>query len=89
MLTKTGYSSSLIFYDAMLTDVTEPETDGCRIFQGFAWGYIGSCIPFVASLGVVLGGGKLGIGMQTSMVIAFLITSVWWLLVGSTAPAFL
>lgn len=80
VLTKTGYSSSLIFYDAMLTDVTEPERMDVVSSQGFAWGYIGSCIPFVASLGVVLGGGKLGIGMQTSMVIAFLITSVWWLL---------
>lgn len=80
VLTKTGYSSSLIFYDAMLTDVTEPERMDIVSSQGFAWGYIGSCIPFVASLGVVLGGGKLGIGMQTSMVIAFLITSVWWLL---------
>lgn len=80
VLTKTGYSSSLIFYDAMLTDVTEPERMDVVSSQGFAWGYIGSCIPFVASLGVVLGAGTLGIGMQTSMVIAFLITSVWWLL---------
>ncbi len=80
VLTKTGYSSSLIFYDAMLTDVTEPERMDVVSSQGFAWGYIGSCIPFVASLGVVLGAGTLGIGMQTSMVIAFFITSVWWLL---------
>lgn len=80
VLTKTGYSSSLIFYDAMLTDVTEPERMDVVSSQGFAWGYIGSCIPFVASLGVVLGAGTLSIGMQTSMVIAFFITSVWWLL---------
>ena len=25
VLAKTGYSASLIFYDAMLTDVTDPE----------------------------------------------------------------
>lgn len=80
ILAKTGYSSSLIFYDAMLTDVTEPERMDIVSSQGFAWGYIGSCIPFVASLGVVLGAGKLGLGMQTSMAIAFLITAVWWLL---------
>ena len=48
--------------------------------QGFAWGYIGSCIPFLASLGVVLGGGSMGLSMQSSMIIAFLITAIWWLL---------
>lgn len=79
VITKTGYSASLVFYDAMLTDVTEPERMDTVSSQGFAWGYIGSCIPFVASLAIVLGGGKLGLGMQTSMILAFLITAVWWL----------
>lgn len=80
VLAKTGYSASLVFYDAMLTDVTEPERMDNVSSQGFAWGYIGSCIPFIASLAVVLGGGKLGLSMQSSMVIAFIITAVWWLL---------
>ncbi len=80
VLAKTGYSASLVFYDAMLTDVTEPERMDTVSSQGFAWGYIGSCIPFVASLAVVLGGGKLGMSLQASMITAFLITAVWWLL---------
>ena len=80
ILAKTGYSASLVFYDAMLTDVTEPERMDTVSSQGFAWGYIGSCIPFIASLAVVLGGGKLGMSMQASMMTAFFITAVWWLL---------
>lgn len=80
VIAKTGYSASLIFYDAMLTDVTEPERMDTVSSQGYAWGYIGSCIPFVAALAVVLGGGKIGLGMQTSMIIAFAITAVWWFL---------
>lgn len=80
VLAKTGYSSSLIFYDAMLTDVTEPDRMDIVSSQGYAWGYIGSCIPFIASLCVVLGGGKIGLTMQTSMEIAFSITAAWWLL---------
>lgn len=80
VLTKTGYSASLVFYDAMLTDVTEPERMDTVSSLGFAWGYIGSCIPFIASLGIVLGGGKMGFSMQTSMILAFLITAIWWLL---------
>lgn len=79
ILAKTGYSASLVFYDAMLPDVTEPDRMDTVSSHGYAWGYIGSCIPFVACLGVVLGGGSLGMDMQTSMIIAFIITALWWL----------
>ena len=79
VLAKTGYSASLIFYDAMLTDVTEPERMDSVSSHGYAWGYIGSCIPFIACLGIVLGAGSLGIGTQTSMILAFVITAFWWL----------
>ena len=79
VLAKTGYSASLVFYDAMLTDVTEPERMDTVSSHGYAWGYIGGCIPFVACLGIVLGGGSLGMDMQTSMILAFLITALWWL----------
>ena len=41
ILTNTGYSASLIFYDAMLTDVTEPKRMDTVSSQGFAWGYVG------------------------------------------------
>jgi UMF1 family MFS transporter len=80
VLTKVGYSSSLVFYDSMLTDVTDAERMDSVSSHGYAWGYIGSCIPFIASLVVVLGGDKVGLGMQASMVIAFAITAVWWFL---------
>ena len=79
VLAKIGYSASLIFYDAMLTDVTEPERMDSVSSHGYAWGYIGSCIPFIACLGIVLGAGSLGIGTQTSMILAFVITALWWL----------
>ena len=79
VIAKTGYSASLVFYDAMLTDVTEPERMDSVSSHGYAWGYIGSCIPFVISLVIVLGAGSIGVGMQTSMILAFLITALWWL----------
>ena len=80
ILAKTGYSASLIFYDAMLTDVTEPERMDSVSSHGYAWGYIGSCIPFVICLGIVLGGPSLGLDMQLCMILAFIITALWWLL---------
>lgn len=58
IIAKTGFSSSLVFYDAMLTDVTTEDRMDQVSAQGFAWGYIGSCIPFVISLGLVLGAEK-------------------------------
>lgn len=80
VLTKVGYSSSLVFYDSMLTDVTDAKRMDSVSSHGYAWGYIGSCIPFIASLVVVLGGDKVGLGMQATMVIAFAITAAWWFL---------
>lgn len=80
VLTKVGYSSSLVFYDSMLTDVTDAKRMDSVSSHGYAWGYIGSCIPFIVSLVVVLGGDKVGLGMQATMVIAFAITAAWWFL---------
>lgn len=84
VLAKVGYSASLVFYDAMLTDVTEPDRMDTVSSQGFAWGYIGSCIPFAVCLGIVLGAEKLGITMELAMGIAFGVVAVWW--VAMTLP---
>ena len=80
VLAKTGYSLSLIFYDSMLSDVTEPERMDNVSSQGYAWGYIGSCVPFLLCLGLVLGADALGISMTTGMMLAFQVTALWWLL---------
>ena len=79
VLAKVGYSSSLVFYDAMLPEVTTDARMDNVSSQGYAWGYIGSCVPFIACLLVVLNYDALGIGLQTAMQIAFVITAAWWL----------
>ena len=84
VLAKVGYNASLIFYDSMLVDVTEPEKMDAVSSHGYAWGYIGSCIPFVASLILVLMHEKIGISMGMAMTLAFLLNAVWWLL--ATVP---
>lgn len=81
---KVGYSCSLIFYDAMLSDVTTPERMDMVSSQGYAWGYIGSCVPFLVSLVFVLFNDAIGISMTTAMIIAFVINAAWW--VGCTIP---
>ena len=84
VVAKIGFSSSLIFYDSMLIDVTDNKRMAYVSSQGFAWGYIGSCVPFVACLVLVLGSGKLGISMEVAMGIAFVIVALWWL--GMSVP---
>ena len=84
IISKIGYSASLIFYDSMLPDVTTPDRMDRVSTSGYAWGYIGSCIPFVACLGVVLGKDAMGLSMETAMTISFLITAIWW--AGMTIP---
>jgi len=79
VIAKVGYSSSLVFYDAMLPEVTTEERMDNVSSMGYAYGYIGSVIPFLVCLALVLGSGAIGISQGTAMVIAFLVTAVWWL----------
>ena len=80
LIAKVGFSASLIFYDSMLSDITDEERMDYVSSQGYAWGYIGSCVPFVLCLVIVLGSDLLGIRMETAMGIAFVLVAVWWLL---------
>ena len=67
VVAKVGYSASLIFYDAMLADVTTPERMDTVSSHGYAWGYLGSCFPFIISLIFVLFHEKIGISMTAAM----------------------
>lgn len=78
IVAKVGYSSANVFYDAMLPEITTEERMDKVSSHGYAFGYIGSCIPFVVCLLIVLNYNALGISQPTAMAIAFLITAVWW-----------
>ena len=79
VIAKVGYNASLIFYDSMLLDVTSEDKMDEVSSHGYAWGYIGSCIPFVLSLVVVLGYESIGLSFSLAMTIAFFINALWWL----------
>lgn len=81
VIAKVGFNASLIFYDAMLVDITTEEKMDTVSSHGYAWGYIGSCIPFIASLVVVLMNEQLGLSMKMAMGIAFFLTAAWWFVV--------
>lgn len=73
---RLGYSACNVFYDSMLTDVTTDERMDMVSSHGYAWGYIGSCVPFIIGIVVLFVTGMSATGFQ----ISFLITAAWWLL---------
>ena len=80
VIAKVGYNASLIFYDSMLVDVTTPERMDKVSSNGYAWGYIGSCVPFILSLVFVLMYESFGMTMNTAMMLVFFINAAWWVL---------
>lgn len=91
IVTEVGYTSANVFYDSMLSDVTTDEKMHKVSAHGYAWGYIGSCIPFIVCLvlyvlgdmilvtkvhGVVTEKPYLGLAFS----LCCLITAAWWFL---------
>ena len=64
----------------MVVDITTEERMDSVSSKGYAWGYIGSCIPFLISLVFVLMYESIGISITTAMMIAFIINAAWWIL---------
>ena len=83
VLAKIFYSISLTFYDSMLNDVTSEERMDEVSSYGYAWGYIGSCIPFtLALIAYVLGPDMVGVLSESvSKIIGFTVTGIWWFIV--------
>ena len=75
---KVGFNGSLVFYDSMLPEITTEDRIDNVSTHGYAWGYIGSVIPFVMCLALVLFGESFGVDATTAIVISLLITAVWW-----------
>lgn len=80
VIAKVGFSSSIVFYDSMLPEVTTEERMDKVSSMGYAYGYIGSVIPFVICLALVLCYEMIGITQSTAMIIAFAITGIWWII---------
>lgn len=80
ILAKSAYSLSLVLYDSMLIDVTTEDRMDQVSSHGYAWGYIGSCIPFVLCLALVLCYDAIGLSMGLAMGLAFALIAIWWVL---------
>ncbi len=78
ILSRTGYSLANVFYDSMLIDVTNDENMDKLSSYGYAFGYVGSTIPFIVGLIFVIMPDLFGISTDLGMKISFVITFVWW-----------
>ncbi|MBE7068226.1 MAG: MFS transporter [Clostridiales bacterium] len=79
IVTETGFNSANVFYDSMLSDVTTDEKMHKVSANGYAWGYIGSCIPFIVCLVVyILGWLVFPEFLGAAFSICCLLTAVWW-----------
>ncbi|WP_066289949.1 MFS transporter [Bacillus sp. FJAT-29937] len=80
ILTSVGFAGANIFYDAFLVDVTSEDRMNRISSNGFALGYIGSTIPFIISIAIIIlaqqGIIPLSVGIASQ--IAFVITALWW-----------
>lgn len=74
-----GFSASNLFYDSFLTDATSEDKYDKISTYGFAFGYIGSCIPFVICIALIMKAESLGLSTLLATQLSFILTSVWWL----------
>ncbi len=80
VLAKTAYQLSLVIYDSMLCDVTTEARMDEVSAKGYAWGYIGSCVPFVVTVIVYVLYAMLGLlPLVAASALGCAITALWWL----------
>lgn len=79
VLAAIGYAGSIVFYNAFLPEIAEPQDQDKVSAKGFAMGYIGSSLLLIFSLTMILFPewyGGITSGMATR--IAFLLVGLWW-----------
>ena len=80
VIAAVGLNSSMVFYDAFLVDVTDDEKYDSVSTKGYAWGYIGSMVPFLACLAFILLGPSIGVDASIATRVSFVVTAIWWLI---------
>lgn len=79
ILAAIGYAGSIVFYNAFLPEIAEPEYQDKVSAKGFALGYVGSSMLLIFSLTMILFPqwyGNIEAAFATRL--AFLFVGIWW-----------
>lgn len=81
VVARVGWAGANLFYDAFLVDVTSPQRMDTISSRGYAYGYIGSVVPFLVVIGLILSAGDTGDTLPATQArIGFVVVALWWLI---------
>jgi MFS transporter, UMF1 family len=81
MLASVGYYTSVVFYDSLLIDVTEPQNYSFVSTLGFSLGYLGGAVLLALHLWMVRSPASFGLdGIAEAFSLAFVSVGAWWLI---------
>jgi UMF1 family MFS transporter len=81
LIASVGYYSSIVFYDSLLIDVTEPRNFNFVSTLGFSVGYLGGAVLLALHLWMLKSPQSFGLASSTeAFSYAFVSVGAWWLL---------
>jgi UMF1 family MFS transporter len=85
IMARVGWAGANIFYDAFLVDVTSRDRLDIISTRGYGFGYIGSVIPFLIVIALIMSEG-MSEGLPVNKTrLGFLVVALWWLLLSLPA----
>ena len=78
-----GYSGALVFYNAFLPEIATEDRYDAVSARGFSFGYVGSVLLLLVSLGLILNPQWIGLDPEATgkaTRVTFVMVGLWWLL---------